>query len=174
MPKNSIKYYTDYLHICTSSHFHIIMRAVIQRVSTASVTIDGDLKSAIGMGFMILLGIETEDTNEDAGWLSGKIASLRVFGDDNGLMNKDIKEINGDILVVSQFTLHAAYKKGNRPSFIKAARPEQAIPLYEYFISALSEKLGKPVVTGVFGADMKVALVNDGPVTIIMDTKNRE
>ena len=150
------------------------MRAVIQRVSTASVTIDGDLKSAIGIGFMVLLGIETDDTDDDADWLDSKIALLRVFNDEQGLMNKDIKEIGGDILVVSQFTLHAAYKKGNRPSFIKAARPEQAIPLYEYFIANLSKKLGKPVATGVFGADMKVALVNDGPVTIIMDTKNRE
>ena len=150
------------------------MRAVIQRVSTASVTIHGDLKSTIGAGFMVLLGIETEDTNDDADWLCGKIALLRVFGDENGLMNKDIKEINGDILVVSQFTLHGSYKKGNRPSFIKAARPEQAIPLYEYFIANLSEKFGKPVATGTFGADMKVALVNDGPVTIVMDTKNRE
>jgi D-tyrosyl-tRNA(Tyr) deacylase len=123
---------------------------------------------------MVLLGIETEDTPEDADWLSGKIALLRVFADENGLMNKDIKEIDGEILVVSQFTLHASYKKGNRPSFIKAARPEQAIPLYEYFVNSLSEKLGKPVATGTFGADMKVALVNDGPVTIIMDTKNRE
>ena len=148
------------------------MRAVIQRVSTASVTIHGDMKSAISIGFMVLLGIETEDTKEDADWLSNKIAMLRIFGDENGLMNKDIKEVNGDILVVSQFTLHAAYKKGNRPSFIKAARPEQAIPLYEYFVSILSEKLGKPVATGTFGADMKVALVNDGPVTIIMDTKD--
>ena len=150
------------------------MRAVIQRVSTASVTIDGDLRSAIGIGFMVLLGIETEDTKEDADWLCGKIALLRVFSDENGLMNKDVKEVDGDILVVSQFTLHAAYKKGNRPSFIKAARPEQAIPLYGYFNSTLSEKLGKPVATGVFGADMKVALENDGPVTIIMDTKDRE
>jgi D-tyrosyl-tRNA(Tyr) deacylase len=150
------------------------MRAVIQRVSTASVTINQDLRSAIGTGFMILLGVETEDTKDDADWLSGKIVLLRVFNDENGLMNKDIKDVGGDILVVSQFTLHASYKKGNRPSFIKAARPEQAIPLYEYFNSVLSEKLGKPVDTGVFGADMKVALVNDGPVTIIMDTKNRE
>ena len=150
------------------------MRAVIQRVSTASVTIHSDLTSAIGHGFLILLGIETEDTREDAEWLCGKIAQLRIFSDDNGLMNKDIKEVNGDIMVVSQFTLHASYKKGNRPSFIKAARPEQAIPLYEYFIAALSGKLGKPVATGVFGADMKVALVNDGPVTIIMDTKDKE
>ena len=152
----------------------MIMRVVIQRVSTASVTIDADEKSAIGIGFMILLGIESEDTNEDAAWLCGKITQLRVFADEQGLMNKDIKETNGDILVVSQFTLHASVKKGNRPSFIKAARPEQAIPLYEAFIADLSEKLGKPVATGTFGADMKVALVNDGPVTILMDSKNRE
>lgn len=150
------------------------MRAVIQRVSSASVTIGGESKASIGTGFMILLGIETEDTTEDADWLAGKIAQLRVFSDENGLMNKDIKEVNGDILLVSQFTLHAAYKKGNRPSFIKAARPDQAIPLYEYFISNLSGKIEKPVATGTFGADMKVALVNDGPVTIIMDSKNKE
>ena len=148
------------------------MRVIIQRVSTASVTINGDLKSAIGNGFLILLGIETEDNREDADWLCGKIAQLRVFADENGLMNKDIKDIDGDLLVVSQFTLHASYKKGNRPSFIKAARPEQAIPLYEYFIATLSERSGKQVATGVFGADMKVALVNDGPETIIMDSKN--
>ena len=150
------------------------MRAVIQRVSTASVTIDSDMKASIGNGFMILLGVETEDTQEDAEWLSGKIAQLRVFNDEQGLMNKDIKDVGGDILVVSQFTLHAAYKKGNRPSFMKAARPEQAIPLYEYFIKQLEEKMGKPVAPGTFGADMKVALVNDGPVTIIMDSKNKE
>ncbi len=150
------------------------MRVVIQRVSTASVVINADEKAAIGVGFMILLGIETEDTKEDAGWLCGKIAQLRVFPDENGLMNKDIKEAGGDILVVSQFTLHASYTKGNRPSFIKAARPEQAIPLYEFFNADLSGKLGKPVATGTFGADMKVALVNDGPVTIVMDSKNRE
>ncbi len=150
------------------------MRAIIQRVSTASVTIDADEKAAIGKGFMILLGIETEDATEDVSWLCGKIAQLRVFADDQGMMNKDIKEINGDILLVSQFTLHASYKKGNRPSFIKAARPEQAIPLYEAFIADLSEKIGRPIVTGTFGADMKVALVNDGPVTIIMDSRNRE
>lgn len=150
------------------------MRVVIQRVSTASVVINADEKAAIGVGFMILLGIETEDTKEDAEWLCGKIAQLRVFPDENGLMNKDIKEAGGDILVVSQFTLHASYKKGNRPSFIKAARPEQAIPLYEFFNADLSGKLGKPVATGTFGADMKVALVNDGPVTIVMDSKNRE
>ena len=145
---------------------------MIQRVSSAGVTINGDLTASIGNGFMVLLGIETEDTEADAEWLSGKIAQMRIFSDENGLMNKDISQVGGDILVVSQFTLHAAYKKGNRPSFIKAARPEQAIPLYEYFNSSLSAKLGKPVATGVFGADMKVALVNDGPVTIVMDTKN--
>lgn len=123
---------------------------------------------------MILLGIETEDTAEDADWLCAKIAQLRIMGDENGLMNKDILETGGNILVVSQFTLHAAYKKGNRPSFIRAARPEQAIPLYEHFNRTLTAKLGKPVATGIFGADMKVALVNDGPVTIVMDTKNKE
>eukprot|EP01136_Pigoraptor_vietnamica_P005158 Opistho-1_new@36376 len=150
------------------------MRAVIQRVSTASVTINGDMKPAIGIGFMVLLGIEAADTEEDAEWLCGKIAQLRVFADDAGLMNKSLKEADGEVLVVSQFTLHASYKKGNRPSFIKAARPEQAIPLYEYFIKTLSQAIEKPVATGTFGADMKVALVNEGPVTIIMDTKNKE
>ncbi|HLO69966.1 MAG TPA: D-aminoacyl-tRNA deacylase [Flavipsychrobacter sp.] len=150
------------------------MRAVIQRVSTAGVTINGDMKSAIGIGFMVLLGIEAADTEEDAEWLCGKIAQLRVFADDAGLMNKSLKEADGEVLVISQFTLHASYKKGNRPSFIKAARPEQAIPLYEYFIKTLSHSIEKPVATGTFGADMKVALVNDGPVTIIMDTKNKE
>ena len=150
------------------------MRAVIQRVSSASVTIDETIKSAIGLGFMVLLGIEAEDTTEDADWLCGKIAMLRVFSDEAGLMNLDLAGVQGDVLVVSQFTLHASYKKGNRPSFIKAARPELAIPLYEYFVKILSERIGKPVQTGEFGADMQVALVNDGPVTIIMDTKNRE
>ncbi len=123
---------------------------------------------------MVLLGIETEDNLEDAEWLCGKIARLRIFSGENGLMNKDIQEVSGNILVVSQFTLHASYKKGNRPSFIKAARPEQAIPLYEYFLKTLSCCIGKTVACGVFGADMKVALVNDGPVTIIMDSRNRE
>lgn len=150
------------------------MRVVIQRVSSASVTINDEARSAIGNGFLVLLGIEAEDTKEDAEWLCGKIAQLRVFADENGLMNKDIKETGGEVLVVSQFTLHASYKKGNRPSFIKAARPEQAIPLYDHFITSLSDKLDKPVATGTFGADMKVALVNDGPVTIIMDSKNKE
>jgi D-aminoacyl-tRNA deacylase len=150
------------------------MRAVIQRVSNASVTIDGVMMSSIDTGFLVLLGIEAADTNEDAEWLGNKIAQLRVFNDDAGLMNLDIKSVEGDILVVSQFTLHASYKKGNRPSFIKAARPEQAIPLYEYFNEYLSTLLGKKVQTGIFGADMKVALLNAGPVTIIMDTKNKE
>ncbi len=150
------------------------MRVVIQRVSEASVTIEGIVTGNIGHGFMILVGIETEDTNEDADWLCGKITQLRVFADDAGMMNLDIMAANGDILVVSQFTLHAQYKKGNRPSFTRAARPEQAIPIYEYFLKALSTKLGKLVATGKFGADMKVRLVNDGPVTVIMDTKNKE
>jgi D-aminoacyl-tRNA deacylase len=150
------------------------MRAVIQRVSGASVTIHGAKKSEIGRGFMVLLGIETEDTREDAEWLCAKIAGLRVFADDAGLMNRDLTEAQGEVLVVSQFTLHASYKKGNRPSFIRAARPEQAIPLYEYFIELMGARTGRPVQTGTFGADMQVALVNDGPVTILMDTKNRE
>ena len=150
------------------------MRVVIQRVTSASVTIDGFETSAISRGFLILLGIETEDTAEDAEWLCGKIAQLRVFADEQGMMNNDIAETGGNIMVVSQFTLHAQYKKGNRPSFIKAARPEQAIPLYQLFIDMLSKKTGKPIYTGTFGADMKVSLVNDGPVTIIMDTKNKE
>ncbi|MEZ5017581.1 MAG: D-aminoacyl-tRNA deacylase [Flavipsychrobacter sp.] len=150
------------------------MRVVIQRVSKASVTIDSVEKSSIQQGFVILLGIETEDKEEDADWLCQKISKLRVFADEEGLMNKDIKDASGNALVVSQFTLHAAYKKGNRPSFIKAARPEQAIPLYEYFVKQLSLLIAKQVATGTFGADMKVALVNDGPVTITMDTKNKE
>lgn len=150
------------------------MRAVIQRVSEAGVTINGQVKSSIGQGFMVLLGIETEDTLEDATWLAGKIVALRVFSDEAGLMNKDLAGIDGNILVVSQFTLHASYKKGNRPSFIKAARPETAIPLYEYFVAQLQSLTGKEISTGTFGADMKVGLVNDGPVTIIMDSKNRE
>lgn len=150
------------------------MRIVIQRVSEASVTIDGNVKSSIGLGFMILLGIEVEDNKEDADWLCRKVAGLRVFSDDEGLMNKDLKDIDGEVLLISQFTLKASYKKGNRPSFIKAARPEQAILLYEYFAKQLSALIRKQVATGIFGTDMKVALVNDGPVTIIMDTKNKE
>lgn len=163
-----------FAQILVNYHICYCMRAVIQRVSQASVTINGAIKAEIGSGFMILLGVETEDTPEDVEWLCAKIASLRVFGDENGMMNLDITAAGGNVLLISQFTLHAQYKKGNRPSFIRAARPEQAIPLYEAFISNLSAKLGRPVATGTFGADMKVALINDGPVTIIMDTKNKE
>ena len=150
------------------------MRAVIQRVSHASVTIEGQKKSLIGTGFLILLGIEQADTQEDIAWLVRKIVGLRVFDDKNGVMNKDILETGGDIIVVSQFTLMASYKKGNRPSWIRAAGHEVAIPLYNSFVKQLTEALGKPVGTGEFGADMKVELLNDGPVTICMDTKNKE
>ena len=150
------------------------MRIVIQRVSEASVTVDGEVTGSIGVGLLVLMGIEDADADEDIAWLSNKITNLRVFNDADGVMNLGIKEVNGDILLVSQFTLHASYKKGNRPSFIRAARPEQAILLYEYFVAKLSELVGKPVATGIFGADMKVALVNDGPVTIVMDTRNKE
>lgn len=150
------------------------MRVVIQRVTMASVAINDAEKATINSGFLLLLGIELADTKEDADWLCRKIVQLRIFADEAGLMNKDIAETGSDILLVSQFTLHAAYKKGNRPSFIRAARPEQAIPLYEYVIAQLSALLGKPIATGTFGADMKVTLVNDGPVTIIMDTQNKE
>ncbi len=150
------------------------MRVVVQRVSQASVTISGVQFSEIGHGLVILIGICAEDTVEDVDWLCGKVIQMRIFPDEAGLMNRDIVAVNGDILVVSQFTLFAQYKKGNRPSFIKAARPEQAIPLYEAFITALSAKLSKSVKTGQFGADMQVSLVNDGPVTIIMDSQNKE
>jgi len=150
------------------------MRAVIQRVSTANVTVNEEIHSSIAKGYLILLGIETEDSEEDVIWLSKKIANLRVFSDENGAMNCSIQDIHGEFLVVSQFTLHASTKKGNRPSFIKAARPEQAIPLYEKFVEQLKEQSGRPVRTGSFGAMMEVSLVNDGPVTIIMDTKNKE
>ena len=150
------------------------MRAVIQRVSKASVTIDNKIYSQIENGLLVLVGIEDVDTAEDGEWLSGKIVNLRVFNDDNGVMNVSVKDINGDILVVSQFTLHASTKKGNRPSYIKASKPEFAIPMYEKFVKQLSKDLGKTVGTGVFGADMKVELLNDGPVTIVIDTKNRE
>ena len=150
------------------------MRAVIQRVSHASVTIEGQKKSQIGAGFLILLGIEQADTQADIAWLVRKIIGLRVFDDEDGVMNKDIQETGGDIIVVSQFTLMASYKKGNRPSWIRAAGHEVAIPLYNTFVEQLTEALGKPVGTGEFGADMKVELLNDGPVTICMDTKNKE
>lgn len=148
------------------------MRTVIQRVSSASVTIDGAVHSSIGEGFLVLLGIGHDDTKEDIDYLVKKISGLRVFNDENGVMNRSILETGGDIIVVSQFTLMASTKKGNRPSYIGAAGHETAIPLYEQFCRSLSEAIGKPVSTGVFGADMKVSLVNDGPVTICMDTKN--
>ena len=150
------------------------MRIVIQRVSHASVTINGVCKSAIKEGFMILVGIEEADTQEDANWLCRKVVNLRVFDDEAGVMNKSILDIDGNILVISQFTLHASYKKGNRPSYIYAAKPDIAIPMYEYFCQTLSKELGKEVGTGEFGADMKVELLNNGPVTICMDTKNKE
>ena len=150
------------------------MRAVIQRVSEAGVVIDNNLHAAIGGGLLVLIGIEEADTHEDIQWLSAKIVQLRIFDDKNGVMNLDIKQTGGGILLISQFTLYAATKKGNRPSYIKAAKPETAIPLYEKMIQQLQADLGKPVDTGIFGADMKVRLINDGPVTIIIDTKNRE
>lgn len=150
------------------------MKAVIQRVSNASVRIDGRIKSSIGPGLLVLLGIEAEDNNDDIDWLSGKISQLRVFDDANQQMNLSVKDVNGEILLISQFTLMASTKKGNRPSYIKAAKPEIAIPIYERFIKRISEDLGKAVQTGEFGADMKVELLNDGPVTIIIDTKSKE
>ena len=151
-----------------------VMRAVIQRVSHASVTINGSVKSQIQQGFLILLGICNEDNSEDVEWLVKKIANLRVFGDENDVMNRSILEVGGEALVVSQFTLYASYKKGNRPSWFRAGSHEHSIPLYEAFCTQLSEAIGKPVGTGEFGADMKVELLNDGPVTICMDTKNKE
>ena len=150
------------------------MRTVIQRVQHASVTIDGTVKSSIGNGLILLLGVEESDTSEDVDWLVRKVAALRVFDDDNGVMNRSILDVQGEALVVSQFTLYASYKKGNRPSWFRAASHEISVPLYEEFCSKLSEALGKPVGTGEFGADMKVELLNDGPVTICMDTKNKE
>jgi len=150
------------------------MRAVIQRVKKASVTINGGLKSQIEIGLLILLGIEEIDTAEDIAWLSAKIAKMRLFDDENGVMNINVVDINGEILVVSQFTLHASTKKGNRPSYIKAAHPDTAVPLYDSFIKQLESNLEKPVMTGEFGAMMDVQLINDGPVTIVIDSKNRE
>ena len=147
---------------------------MIQRVTSARVTVDGLERAGIGLGFLVLAGIETDDTVEDADWLAGKVAGLRVFADDGGMMNRSVAEVGGAILVVSQFTLHASYKKGNRPSFLRAARPEAAIPIYEAFAEMVGQKSGVAVQTGVFGADMKVELLNDGPVTIFMDSRNRE
>lgn len=153
---------------------HKIMRAVIQRVTHASVTIDGNVKSKIGNGFLILLGVEATDSSEDVDWLVRKVAALRVFDDENGVMNRSLIDVDGEALVVSQFTLFASYKKGNRPSWLRAATHDISVPLYEEFCTKLSSTLGKPVGTGEFGADMKVELLNDGPVTICMDTKNKE
>jgi len=150
------------------------MRALIQRVSQASVTVEGDITASIGQGLLVLLGIEDADTDEDIKWLSKKIVQLRIFNDSNGLMNLDVTNLGGEIIVVSQFTLHAMTKKGNRPSYIKASKPDFAIPMYEKFCQQLSSDLGKPIGTGVFGAHMDVSLVNDGPVTIWIDTKNKE
>jgi D-tyrosyl-tRNA(Tyr) deacylase len=150
------------------------MRAVIQRVKQASVEIDSVVKAAIQHGLLVFVGIGDEDAREDLVWLSGKITRLRIFGDENNLMNLSVTDVHGEILVVSQFTLHASTKKGNRPSFIQASKPETAIPLYESFLQQLRTDLGKPVLSGEFGADMKVQLINDGPVTIVIDTKNKE
>ena len=150
------------------------MKAVIQRVTEASVTIENEIVAQINQGLLILIGIEEADNQEDINWLTTKIANLRIFADENEVMNLSVKDINGDIIVVSQFTLHAATKKGNRPSYLKAAKPEIAIPVYENFVSQMENEIGKKVQTGQFGADMKVAFINDGPVTIIIDTKNKE
>ncbi|MES2575153.1 MAG: D-aminoacyl-tRNA deacylase [Bacteroidota bacterium] len=150
------------------------MKVVIQRVSQASVTIDSKIVAEIQKGLLVLVGIEDTDSQEDIDWLSQKIANLRIFSDENEVMNLSVKDINGDVIVVSQFTLHAQTKKGNRPSYIKASKPEIAIPLYENFVRKIEKELGKKVQTGVFGADMKVPLLNDGPVTIIIDSKNKE
>lgn len=143
-------------------------------MAKASVTIDGEVKSSIGEGLLILVGIEDADTPEDIEWLSGKIVRMRIFEDEQGVMNRSVAEVGGDIIVVSQFTLHASTKKGNRPSYIKASKPDFAIPMYNQFVAQVERDLGKPVGTGIFGADMKVELLNDGPVTIVIDTKNRE
>ena len=149
------------------------MKTVIQRVSSASVTIDSKIVAEIHKGLLVLIGIEDADNQDDIVWLSQKIANLRIFGDDKDVMNLSVKDVDGEVIVVSQFTLHASTKKGNRPSYIKASKPEIAIPLYEQFIQQLERELGKKVQTGIFGADMKVALLNDGPVTIVIDSKNK-
>ena len=164
-----IKFYVQHSKFKSSN-----MRIVIQRVSHASVTIEGEVKSAIRQGYLILLGIEESDTSEDVDWLVRKVIGLRVFDDENHVMNRSIMDINGEILVISQFTLFASYKKGIRPSWLRAAKHEISVPLYEEFCKKLSDALGKPVGTGEFGADMKVDLLNDGPVTIMMDTHNKE
>lgn len=150
------------------------MRVVLQRVSQASVTVESKIVADIQKGLLILVGIEDSDTQEDIDWLVGKIIKIRIFGDENDVMNCSVQDVDGDIIVVSQFTLHASTKKGNRPSYIKAAKPEFAIPMYENFVKSLEKEFGKKIQTGIFGADMKVSLLNDGPVTILIDSKNRE
>lgn len=150
------------------------MRAILQRVTQASCTVDSQITGEIKAGFLVLLGIEDADTEEDLQWLAQKIVAMRVFGDENGLMNKALADANGDILLISQFTLFASTKKGNRPGFTRAARPDKAIPMYEQMIKVLGELTGKKIATGIFGADMKISLLNDGPVTIIMDTKDKD
>ncbi|SEP17453.1 D-tyrosyl-tRNA(Tyr) deacylase [Flavobacterium sp. CF108] len=150
------------------------MKVVVQRVSEASVTVDGQKTADIKKGLLVLVGIEDADTQEDIDWLAGKIIKMRIFGDENDVMNCSVQDIDGEIIVVSQFTLHASTKKGNRPSYIKASKPEFAIPMYENFVKALGKEFGKKIQTGIFGADMKVSLLNDGPVTIIIDSKNKE
>jgi D-tyrosyl-tRNA(Tyr) deacylase len=150
------------------------MRIVVQRVSEAAVRVNHQITGKIGSGLLVFVGFEAADTQEDITWITGKLVNLRIFNDEQGVMNKSCLEVGGDILLVSQFTLHASTKKGNRPSYIRAARPEQAIPLYETLITELSSALGKPISTGIFGADMKVSLLNDGPVTILIDSKHKE
>jgi len=150
------------------------MRVIIQRVSEASVTVEGNKVANIKKGLLVLVGIEDADNQEDIDWLAGKIVKMRIFGDENDVMNCSVQEVDGDIIAVSQFTLHASTKKGNRPSYIKAAKPDFAIPMYENFVKTLEKEFGKKIQTGIFGADMKVSLLNDGPVTIVMDSKNRE
>jgi D-tyrosyl-tRNA(Tyr) deacylase len=150
------------------------MRAILQRVTQASCTVDGKVTGEIKAGFLVLLGIEDADTQEDLQWLAQKIAAMRVFDDENGLMNKSLADVDGDILLISQFTLFAQTKKGNRPGFTRAARPDKAVPIYEQMIKTLEELTGKKIATGIFGADMKISLLNDGPVTIIMDTKDKD
>ena len=168
-------YFANILYqILPLNNYTFFMRAVIQRVTQASVSINGEITAAIAQGLLVLVGIEDADTVADVAWLSSKIIQLRIFDDDNKVPNISVKDIEGDILLVSQFTLHAATKKGNRPSYLKASKPPIAIPLYEALIAQLEKDLGKKIFTGVFGADMKVALVNDGPVTIIIDTQNKE
>ncbi len=162
------------LLICGIKPPFVIMKVVVQRVSEASVTVDGQKTADIKKGLLVLVGIEDADTQEDIDWLAGKIIKMRIFGDENDVMNCSVQDIDGEIIVVSQFTLHASTKKGNRPSYIKASKPEFAIPMYENFVKALEKEFDKKIQTGIFGADMKVSLLNDGPVTILIDSKNRE